>query len=60
METNLSEMYPWADIHRMLSNMRSLTIDADGKKHTGKASITIDDHGGVTVKVGKTASTKKK
>lgn len=50
------EMRPYADISRILSNARTLTIDADGKKHQGPMEASIDDQGHVTLKVGKKAA----
>ena len=50
MRVNLDELSPWADIHKAISNMRSLTVMAGGKVYTdGPIDLEIDDFGNVTM-----------
>lgn len=36
-------MSPWADIHRLLSNAKSLTVKAGGRNYKGEATLEDDD-----------------
>ena len=41
-------MYPWHDINRMMSNAKSLTVKAGGRKYEGEATLE-DDNGHLTL-----------
>ena len=45
------ELSPWADMSRVLNNMRSLTIMVGKRKVHGAMTLEIDDAGNVTLKV---------
>lgn len=36
-------MSPWADIHRLLSNAKSLTVKAGGRTYDGEATLEDAD-----------------
>jgi hypothetical protein len=46
-----STLSPWADISRILNNLKSLTVVAAGTKYTGPASLEMAD-GHATLSVG--------
>ena len=41
-------MSPWADIHRLLSNAKSLRVHAGGRIYRGEATLD-DDNGHLTL-----------
>ena len=41
-------MAPWADIHRLLSNAKSLKVKAGGRNYDGEATLE-DDNGHLTL-----------
>ena len=51
MKFNLSELTPWADLHRMLQNMRTLTVVANGVEYAAEADIEADEEGNVRLVV---------
>ena len=51
MKIDLTTLRPWPDIHRMISNMVSLTIEVDGVKFKGEAELSIDDARNATLEI---------
>lgn len=50
MKINLSTLSPWADIHRMWSNMRGIRIvDVKGQAYDGEAEIELSEEGVLTI-----------
>jgi hypothetical protein len=47
MKIDTTTLSPWAEIHRMLANMRTLTVTVGGDTHTGEADLSADDSGNV-------------
>ncbi|KKM27124.1 hypothetical protein LCGC14_1577850 [marine sediment metagenome] len=47
-DLDTNTMSPWADIHRLLSNAKSLKVKAGGRNYAGKATLE-DDNGHLTL-----------
>lgn len=50
--TDTRTLSPWADVAGILTNAKSLTVLVDGEKHEGKATLSLDDSGHVTLDFG--------
>jgi len=49
-EFDTNTLSPWADISRILNNLKSLTVVAAGTKYTGPASLEMEDgHGTLSI-----------
>ncbi len=58
-EFDTTTMSPWADLSRVLNNLRSLTIVAGGKTYSGAAVLEDPENDGqVTLTIGKSERVK--
>ena len=49
-EFDSETLSPWADISRILNNLKSLTVVAAGETYTGPASLEmVDGHGTLSI-----------
>lgn len=58
MKIDLNALSPWADVSRILSNMKTLTVTVDGKE-VGDVGELTTDNGNVTLALGKAKKAKK-
>lgn len=49
MKIDTTTLTPWAEVNRILSNAKTITVTVGDDEHKGDADLSIDDHGNVTL-----------